>query len=85
MQQYIINYSHYALNYIPMSYLFYSWKFIPFHPLTPFTHQLLPTSATHQICSAYLWAWVFCLFIDSICKWDHTVIVFLNYLLQFTL
>lgn len=30
MQYRIINYSHHAVHYIPMTYSFYNWKFAPF-------------------------------------------------------
>ena len=29
----LINSSHHAIHYIPKTYLFYSWKFVPFNPL----------------------------------------------------
>ena len=32
----IIDYVSYAIHYIPKTYLFYSWKFVPLNPL----HQL---------------------------------------------
>ena len=33
-QQYcIINYSHTVVHYIPVTYLFYNWEFVPFEPL----------------------------------------------------
>ena len=33
MQYIIINYSHYAVHYIPGTYLFYNWNFVPFDSL----------------------------------------------------
>ena len=41
MQRTIANYSHYAGPYIPMTYLFYKWIFVPFDPLHSF---LLPST-----------------------------------------
>ena len=35
----IIDYSHDAVHYIPMAYLFYNWKFVPFDSLHPFSAQ----------------------------------------------
>ena len=37
----IINYSHHAVHYIPMIYLFYNWKFISFDPLHLFCLSLI--------------------------------------------
>ena len=39
MQYNIINYSHYAVFYIPVTYLFYNWK-ETFDSLHPFAHPL---------------------------------------------
>ena len=32
----IINYSHHAIHYIPMTYFFYNWKPVPFDSLQIF-------------------------------------------------
>ena len=49
-----INYSHHAVNYIPMTYLFYNWKSVPFDLLHPFLTP--PTLRLWQppICSLYV-------------------------------
>lgn len=43
MQYTIVNYSHHALYYITMTYLFYNWKFAPFDLLTHFAHPAHPS------------------------------------------
>ena len=54
MQYGIINYSHYAVHYTPMIYLFYNWKFIPFDALSPFRPVLVPCYWQPPIGSLYL-------------------------------
>ena len=72
MQYSIISYSHHAVPYIPMTYLFYSWKFVSLTPPSP----ILTTPHPQPL--FYLWACFFvCLiFKFHIYKWDHTVFVF---------
>ena len=74
----IINYSHHAVHYIPVTYLFNNWKFVPFdhlHPFCPFlTPCLLAITNLYSVSLSCLVGW---LVLDSTCKWDHTVLVFL--------
>ena len=44
MQYGIINYGHHAVHYIPMTYLFYNWKFILFNSFHLFYPLPLATS-----------------------------------------
>ena len=44
----IINFSHHAVRYIPRTYLFYSWKFVPLTIFTHFTHSPFPASGNYQ-------------------------------------
>ena len=79
----IDHYSHHALYYIPISYLFYNLKCVPFHSLHPFHPPPPPTTDSHQsafcICNYELVFFLSCLGGggDSTYKWDHTVFVFL--------
>ena len=47
MQYRIINYSHQAVHYIPLTYVFYNWKRVPFDTLLPIRSPP-PTSDIHQ-------------------------------------
>ena len=40
MQCSIIHYSYHAVHHIPMTYLFYNWKFVPLTLFTHFAHSL---------------------------------------------
>ena len=44
MQYGIISYSHHAVHYIPMTYLFYNWKFMLFNSFQLFCPLPLATS-----------------------------------------
>ena len=46
MQYSIISYSHHAVHYICMTYLFFNWKLVSFNPLPPF--HSLPTPCLWQ-------------------------------------
>ena len=48
MQHSITNHSHHAVYYLPMTYLFYNWNFVPFDPIDPFHHPPAPASGNHQ-------------------------------------
>ena len=69
MQHSITNYSHYARPYIPMTYLFYNWMFIPFDPLhsfhLPSTPNPTPQAATNLFSVCELGGGGF---LDSMCK-----------------
>lgn len=52
----IINCSHHALYYTPVTYLFCNWKCVPFDS---FMHFTTLTPASPSICSLYLWSWLF--------------------------
>ena len=68
-----------AVHFISMTYLSYTWKFVPFNTLSP-THLL---SGNHQfsIFESLLVFQLFCLFIcfslDSTYKWNYMVFVLL--------
>ena len=52
-----------AVHYIPMTYLFYNWKFVSFDHFTHFAHQHPPPLATTNLfCSLYLWVLFLCVF-----------------------
>ena len=52
----MINYSHYAIHYIPRMYLLYNWKFVPFDLFYPFHHCQLSIFKNHQtVLKIYLW------------------------------
>ena len=77
MQYSIIDCSHHDVHYIPMTYLFYNWKFVPFDRLSPISH---PHHLWQPpICSLYLGAhfFFFWFFLDFICKGDHMIFAFL--------
>ena len=58
-------------------HLFYNWEFVPFGPLHPVCLPPPPASKHHQ-CVLCIDELVFaCLFLNSTCKWDHMVSVFL--------
>ena len=65
-----VNCSHHAVYYIPLTYLFYNWKFIPFDFLHSFPTSPHPTSDDHQSISvsASLVVTFFFSFLDSTCK-----------------
>ena len=48
---YILKYSYHAVHFIPMIYLSYNWKFIPFDHLQPFPHSPLPASVAISVFS----------------------------------
>ena len=48
MKYSIINYSHPAIHYIPMTYLSDKWNFVLLIPFTHFGHFPSPTSGSHQ-------------------------------------
>ena len=90
MQYSLMNYSCHAVHYIPRTYLFYNWKFIPFDPLHPFCPPPPPTSGNYQavlcicevrrllcVCLCVCVCVCVCVFYDSAYKWHHTVFVFL--------
>ena len=60
---------------IPMIYLFFNWKFVPFDPLHPSCQPFTPYLWQSPICSLYLWPLLFmsilflfvCLFSYSPC------------------
>lgn len=71
----LIVFSH-TVHDIPVTYLFYNWKFVCFDPLHPFhlPHSILLLWQP-PICSLWIWA-LFCLF-DSTYRWNHAEFVFL--------
>ena len=83
MQYSIINCSHQAVYYIPMTYLFHNWNCVPFDPLHPFDPHHTPHLWQPPICSLFLWVWLF-KEKDSAFRWDHTAFAFLC-LTNFTL
>ena len=48
MQYSIINYSHHAIRYIPRTYLFYNWKFVPFDLPLPISPTSPPSRPYHS-------------------------------------
>ena len=42
MQYGFTNYSHHAVHYIPITYLFYDWEFVPLNPF----HSFCPPPTT---------------------------------------
>ena len=42
----IINYSHHAMPFIPIAYLFCNWKFVPFDPFNHLAHPTPPLAIT---------------------------------------
>ena len=81
----IVDYIPHAVHFIPMTHLFYNWKFVPLN-LPHLFHSSPHTPPLWQppVCSLYLWVCfcfvtfvhLFC-FLDSVYKWNHTVFVFL--------
>ena len=72
MQRSIINYSYYALNYIPKIYSFYNWQSVPFDHLHPFHPQPVCISYNYQsvLCNYELTCGHCCaLFLDSTHIW----------------
>ena len=70
MQYSISNYSHHTVHYIPMIYLFYNWKFVPFDYLHLFSPPHPQPSCLLQppICSIYElggFVLLYFLFLDS--------------------
>ena len=60
MQYNIINYSHYAVFYIPVTYLFYNWKetFDSLHSFAPPSLPLVTTNLLQGFC-VYVYVCVF--------------------------
>ena len=82
MQYSIINCSQHTVYYILMSYWFYNWKFVLFHPLHGLCPPPTPCLRPSPTCSLYLWAWLlFSAFFDSTDKWDH-ICLSLSYFTQ---
>ena len=82
MQNSIINYCCHAIYYIPMNYLFCTWKFEPFDSLYPFLSPLNPhpqplgTPSMFYISACFvLFCFIFFCFLDSTYKWDPMVCV----------
>ena len=48
LQYSIINYSHHTVHFIPVTYLFYNWKFVPFDALRQFCPPAPSISSNHQ-------------------------------------
>ena len=73
-----INHSHYAVHYIPMTYSFYNWKFVPFDSFRLFWPPLIPHlwQPPIGIYEIVFWFFVFWLFKDSIYKWDDLYLPF---------
>ena len=62
------------VHYIPRTYLFYNWKFVPFDPFTHFAYSSSPISGHPPMCSLYPWVCFFCFlgvsfFLGSTYKW----------------
>ena len=58
MQYGTINCNHNAVHYIPITYAFYNWKFVP-SPFTHFSHLPPPHLRQPPICFLYPWAHFF--------------------------
>ena len=70
MQYSIIIHSRHAMHYIPMAYLFYNWRFVPFDSFAHFNPYSFPASGKYQSVLLYLWApFVFAL--NSTYEWDY--------------
>ena len=85
MQHNIIDYSHHAVHYIPVTYLFYNWKFVPLETLHPFClpPNPLPSGIHHSVlCICEFDFGLVCLFIHLFCvldsryMWNHMIYVF---------
>ena len=79
LMQYYWPYILYAVYYIPVSYLFYNWRFVPFIYVMP-TTVFFPLATTHSpTCFCIYVCFYFVLFcvLGSTYKWDHRVFVFL--------
>ena len=85
MQYGFTNYSHHAVHYIPITYLFYDWEFVPLNPFHLFHPYLNPSPLCQpSISFLYLWVsfpllfWLYSLvcLLDPPYKWYHTVLVF---------
>ena len=64
MQYSIINYSCHAVYYIPMVYLFYTWKYVPFDLFFPPTSTLYLWQATINVfCLSLILGWFACFYI----------------------
>ena len=80
----MIDCSSYAICYIPVTYLFYSWSL---DHLIHFTYSVkAPPSSPLETISLLSVFVLFCLvwFLDSTYKWKHTVFPFLIYFTQYT-
>ena len=74
----IINYSHHAIHYILMIYLFYNWKFVLFCPHLGISPTPIPCFRQPPIYSSYLWVWfgwLVCFLISHISE-DHMLFAF---------
>ena len=62
-----------CVHYIPLTYLFYSWKFVPLNPLRLFPLSPHTPSWQPPVCSLYLWVcFCFILFVPLFCFLDST-------------
>ena len=78
----IINHHHHAVHYIPMTYLFHNWKFVPLDSVTHFTH--LPTSGNHQsVLCIYEFKGIAFVCLDSTNKLDRIVGLILEIFLTY--
>lgn len=73
------NYSHHTVHYVPRIYVSYSWKFVPFEHLQPFSPLLLTLRLWQP--PIYSPISMSLIYLDSTYNSDHTVFVFLQYLL----
>ena len=77
----IINSIPHPVHFIPVTHLSCNWKLRSSQSPSPIS--LIPCHPSlwqPQVCVLYLWVhfWVFFVFLDSTCKWNHTVFVFLS-------
>lgn len=71
-------YSHCFIHYIRSTYLSYNRKFTPFDHLPPISLPPHPPSlVTSSLISFFMSLLLFWIFLDSACRWDHMVFVFL--------
>ena len=73
---------------MPVTYLFYNWKYVPFYPLHLFCLFCHPSPLWQQpICSLYLWGSFFSLFwfLESTRKWSHIVFLFSVWLISLSI
>ena len=79
MQYSIINYNHHTVHYIPMIYLFYNWKFVPFdylHLFFPPHHNSLASGNLQSVLSMSLVGFFAVFFVFRLYMEDDTVFVF---------